>query len=220
MARMPRLVVPYFPHHVTQRGNRRQCTFFNDADYLAYLKFLAEGKATAAVEIWAYCLMPNHVHFVVVPERENGLSNLFCESHRRYSRRINVRHGWCGHLWQERFHSVVMDEQHLMAAVRYVELNPVRAGLCKAPVQWRWSSAQAHLTGIDDDIVTTAPMRARVDDWRKYMAAPGDESVLARLREHSRTGRPVGDESFMEVLVRMTGRDWRKRKPGPGKKDK
>ena len=111
-------------------------TFFSSADYRAYLALFSQKKADAGVAVWAYCLMPNHVHLVVVPEREDSLAQLFRFTHLRYTRRINVREEWRGHLWQERFHSCVLDEHHLLATVRYVELNPVRAGLCAAPMDW------------------------------------------------------------------------------------
>jgi len=129
MPRIARLVVPGYPHHVTQRGNRRQRAFFNSQDYLAYLELVASAKEETRCEIRAYCLMPNHVHFVIVPEHKDGLADLFKEAHRRYTRRINFRENWRGHLWQERFHYFVMDEKHLNATVRYVELNPVSADL-------------------------------------------------------------------------------------------
>ena len=115
---MPRLVVPGHPHHVTQRGNRRQKTFFHAEDYLAYLEFIAAAKPKAGFDIWAYCLMSNHVHFVIVPQYKDSLALLFKEVHRRYTRKINFRENWRGHLWQERFHSFVMDEPHLDATVR------------------------------------------------------------------------------------------------------
>ena len=133
MARMPRLVVPGFPHHITQRGNRRMKTFFCDDDYVAYLDLLSAAQADSGVSVWAYYLMPNHVHLVVVPQAKDSLASLFRTVHRHYTRRINFREHWRGHLWQERFHSFVMDERHLMAAVRYIELNPVRARLCSRP---------------------------------------------------------------------------------------
>ena len=131
MARLARVVVSGVPHHITQRGNRRQATFFNEADYAAYLELMSEWCWRCGVAVWAYCLMPNHVHLIVVPESEDGLRRGIGEAHRRYSRRINFREGWRGHLWQGRFASFPMDERHLMLAVRYVELNPVRAKLCR-----------------------------------------------------------------------------------------
>ena len=215
MARMARLVVPDYPHHVTQRGNRRQNTFFCPADYRSYLAILAEEKERASVSIWAYCLMPNHVHLIVVPESSGGLSKLFKEAHRRYTTEINRRFGWQGHLWQERFHSCVLDEQHLIAAARYVELNPVRAGLCQQPEDWLWSSAQSHILGCDDQIVTVEPLLGIVGDWNKLLEAPTSDGVFDNLRKNSRTGRPLGNNEFIQRLERFTGRDLRAQKPGP-----
>ena len=215
MARMARVVVPRYPHHVTQRGNRRQKTFFSVADYEAYINLLTNAKIDAGVDIWAYCLMPNHVHLVVVPEQADSLSALFRDAHRRYTRRINFREKWRGHLWQERFHSCVMDENHLLATVRYTELNPVRAGLCLQPTDWAWSSACAHLQGEDDALVSVAPMLERINDWNKYLAARGSIIRLDTIREHVRTGRPLGDGAFVEELEHLTGRCLQKQKPGP-----
>lgn len=215
MARMARVVVPRYPHHVTQRGNRRQRTFFYDSDYRTYIKLLADARISASVAIWAYCLMPNHVHLVVVPEHVDSLACMFGETHRRYTRRVNVREGWSGHLWQERFHSVVMDDSHVLAAVRYVELNPVRAGLCSRPEQWPWSSARAHLQGVDDRLARVAPMLERVKDWQSYLGTEESPGTFRRLRTHTRTGRPIGDDDFVERLEKLTGHRLRRQKPGP-----
>lgn len=213
MARMPRLVVPGYPHHVTQRGNRRMKTFFGDADYAYYLELLSKYKVEAEVDIWAYCLMPNHTHIVAVPGSEDSLARLFRKVHRHYSRYINFREKWTGHLWQERFHSFVMDEQYLIAAVRYVELNPLRAKLCEDLSGWPWSSYHSHISGIDDGIVTIEPMLERVNDWREYVS---DVSGVNdnRIRQHGRTGRPAGDGVFISQLEELTGRDLAKKKPG------
>lgn len=146
MARMARVVVPGYPHHVTQRGNRRQKTFFCDDDYRHYIDLLSTYSKEYGTEVLAYCLMPNHVHLVMVPKEEDCLRATLGEAHRRYTRHINFRKGWRGHLWQERFHSFVMDERYLMATVRYVERNPVVAKLCHQPQEWPWSSAAAHMT--------------------------------------------------------------------------
>ena len=200
MARMARVVAPNFPHHITQRGNRRQQTFFSNDDYHVYLDLLACANEKADIDIWAYCLMPNHVHVVAVPYRENSLAKLFSDVHRRYTRRINFREGWRGHLWQERFHSFVMDEQYLLATVRYVELNPVRARLCKRPEEWRWSSVHAHLRTEDDRLVSVQPMLERVRDWQAYLQQDGDKSMTDDIRQHTRTGRPAGNDNFLSHL--------------------
>ena len=214
MPRMPRLVVPGFPHHVTQRGARRQRTFFSESDYAGYLDLLQDAKRAASVDIWAYCLMPNHVHFVAVPSREDGLRKLFATLHRRYTTRINERHGWRGHLWQERFFSCVMDERHLLAAVRYVERNPVRARLCGRVDDWVWSSATVHLQGTHDAVIDEFPMRDLVGDWSMYLDGEESDAMIRALRAHSRTGRPLGDDAFIRKLEVATGRRLRKRTPG------
>lgn len=174
MARIARLVVPGFPHHITQRGNRRQRVFFSDDDYRAYIELLCEAREKANVEVWAYCLMPNHVHIIATPNDKDSLRRFLGEAHRHYTRRINFREGWRGHLWQERFHSFVMDEPHLLAAARYVELNPVHAELCNIPAQWPWSSAQAHLQGEDDALVVVRPMLQLVKCWEAYLIDGND----------------------------------------------
>jgi putative transposase len=215
MARMARLVVPHYPHHVTQRGNRRQKTFFSEEDYQAYMALMVNAKTAVGIEILAYCLMPNHVHFVVVPEAVDGLAKLFSDAHRLYTRRINFREGWRGHLWQERFHSFVMDEAYLLAAVRYTELNPVRAGLCKQAEDWPWSSARAHLCEKDDDLVSVLPMLERISCWREYLSIKESHVETEKIRLHARTGRPMGGEAFIDSLEALTGRSLILKKPGP-----
>ena len=147
MARLARVVAPGLPHHVTQRGNRRQQTFFCDEDYQCYVDLMAQFCKAEQVEIWAYCLMPNHVHLIAVPQSGDGLGRAIGEAHRRYTRMVNFREGWRGHLWQGRFSSFVLDERYLLTAARYVELNPVRAGLVNSPRQYRWSSARPTSAG-------------------------------------------------------------------------
>lgn len=215
MARMPRVVVPDYPHHVTQRGNRCQRTFFSGGDYRKYLKLLSEARREADADIWAYCLMPNHVHLIVVPSEPDSLARLFRNSHRRYSGYINLRQGWRGHLWQERFHSCVMDECHLISAVRYVELNPVRASLCKRPEDWPWSSVHAHITGLDDGLVSVAPLLSRIGNWLEYLSMESDDERIHAIRRHTRTGRPAGGDKFLTQLEATSGRQLRKAKPGP-----
>ena len=139
------MVVPDFPHHVVQRGVRRMDVFFSDGDRVEYLSLLSQSASKHSSNFLAWCLMSNHAHFVVMPRQSKSLSATFGEAHRRYTRMVNFREGWRGHLWQERFHSYPMDEHHLLAAVRYVEMNPVRAGLVQKPEDWEWSSADRSL---------------------------------------------------------------------------
>jgi len=214
MARLARVVVPGVAHHVTQRGNRRQATFFQEEDYAAYLALLGEWCGRCGVAVWAYCLMPNHVHLIVVPDSEEGLRRALGEAHRRYSRRINFRAGWRGHLWQGRFASFAMDERYLLRAARYVELNPVRAGLCRVPWRWPWSSAAAHVAGRDDGVVRVAPLLERVNDWREFLTEAG-EAEAELWRRHERTGRPLGEPAFLDRIEALLGRIVRPAKRGP-----
>jgi putative transposase len=221
MPRLARIVAPGFPHHVTQRGNRRQQTFFGTDDYEAYVGLMAHWCRRCGVEVWAYCLMPNHAHLIVVPQSEDGLRRAIGEAHRRYTRRVNFRQRWRGHLWQGRFASFAMDEEHLLMAARYVELNPVRARLAKRPDAYRWSSAAAHLAARDDALVKVTPLLERVADWSAFLAGPthgttADPRAMAeRLRRHERTGRPLGSGRFMDRLEVLLGRVLRPKKRGP-----
>lgn len=215
MARLARVIAPGLPHHVIQRGNRRQQTFFADEDYQGYLNLMAQFCQAEEVEVWAYCLMPNHVHLIAVPQSANSLRRAIGEAHRRYTRMVNFREGWRGHLWQGRFASYVLDEPYLLTAARYVELNPVRAGLAKTPRLYRWSSAAAHLRGRDDALVKVAPLLQLIPDWRRFLTRVIREEDLQALRAHERTGRPLGDEAFLESLEQNLGRILRRQKPGP-----
>lgn len=211
---MARLVVPGYPHHITQRGNRKQQTFFAVEDYRLYLRLLERRSDRCNVEIWAWCLMPNHVHVVAVPETTDGLARLFGRVHQAYSRAVNERHGWTGHLWQERFHSFVMDEDHLLAAVRYVELNPVRARLCEQPADWPWSSVHAHLKGRSEGLTEVEPMLERIGNWSSYLLDQAPDRFEERFQTHDTTGRPAGSDAFIEKLEMLTGRQLRKQRVG------
>ncbi len=214
MARMARVVVPNYPHHVTQRGNRRQKTFFCDNDYRYYIDLMSTFSRQSGTEVWAYCLMPNHVHLVMVPAEEDGLRAALGEAHRRYTRHINFREGWRGHLWQERFHSFTMDENYLISTVRYVERNPVVAGLCAHPQDWKWSSAHAHLMGKDDQLVRVKPMLDRIDRWGAYLSDADKRSDEDLIERHTRTGRPLGCADFVRKLEAVTGEALAPKRPG------
>lgn len=218
MARIARAVVPGVPHHVTQRGNRRQDVFLRAGDEALYLDLMAAHCAKAEVEIWAYCLMSNHVHLIATPKRAEGLARAVGEAHRRYSRFINAREGWTGYLFQGRFASCALDEGHLIAAARYVERNPVAAGMVRRARDYRWSSAKAHLKGADDALARVAPMLARVPDWAALLRGNDDPDIAETLERHQRTGRPLGDEKFLASAERKLGRPLapkkRGRKPG------
>ncbi|MEQ1697588.1 MAG: transposase [Hyphomicrobiaceae bacterium] len=208
MPRSSRVVIPGVAHHVTQRGNRRMQTFFCEADYAAYRAWVAEGCMVAGVEILAYCLMPNHVHFIVVPAHPDALRFALAGAHRRYTSLINKRQRWQGHLWQERFHSFPMDDEHLIAAVRYVELNPVRARLAATPQAWKWSSAAAHMQGKSDGLVAAVlpPPLDRVGPWVDYLNEKPCAETGGQIQDHSLSGKPLGSGGFVARLEALTGR--------------
>jgi putative transposase len=213
MPRMPRVIAPGFPHHVTQRGNRREPIFFEDGDQEIYCDLLAEHTRKCRVEVWAYCLMPNHVHLILVPIDESGLARAVGATHRRYTHFINARGRWTGHLFQNRFGSVVMDEAHLMAGVCYVTLNPVRARLVACAEDWPWSSARAHLKGEDDGLVSVRPVLDRIANFAELLGSR-DETGFDALRASEGTGRPLGNAEFIAGLERILGRRLAKRAPG------
>ncbi len=215
MARLARLVVPGLPHHVTQRGNGRARTFFGDDDYALYRDLLGESCLAAGVEVWAWCLMPNHVHLILVPADADGLRRALAVAHRAYAGAIQARRKRTGHFWQGRFGSVVLDEEHLAAAVHYVSLNPVRARLVDRPEAWRWSSVRAHLHGKDDGLTTPGPVRERYAPFRAFLERPPAQDAETRLRAAERVGRPLGDDSFLARLERQAGRKLRPGKRGP-----
>lgn len=223
MARLARIVIPGVPYHVTQRGNRRERTFFEDADYKRYRTMLGKAAKRSGAQVWAYCLMPNHVHLIVALADEDGLRKTLADAHRRYTGLINARHGWTGHLWQGRFGAVAMDEAHLMAAVRYVALNPVRAGLVTRAHDWPWSSVRAHLSGKDDDLVTAAPLLGRYGDIARLLDVGEDEAdaiAWTALRRSESTGRPVGSAGWLAELEKKSGRMLAPARRGPKPKAK
>jgi putative transposase len=159
--------------------------------------------------------MPNHVHVIAVPDSEEGLRRAIGNAHRRYTRRVNFREGRRGHLWQGRFASCAMDGPYLLAAARYSEQNPVRAGLAASPWEYPWSSASAHVAGRDDSLVQAAPRLKRVGNWEDFLCMGTSEAEAKRPRRSERTGRPLGSESFTVAVESNLRRTLRRGKPGP-----
>lgn len=188
-------------------------TFFRDDDYQEYLLLMAEWCRKFNVSVWCYCLMPNHTHLIAVPKTAEGLRLAIGEAHRRYSVMVNRRQQWTGHLWQGRFSSFPMDEVYLLAAARYIEMNPVRANLVDNPYTWKWSSAKAHADGTDDILVKASPLLAMVGDWRSFLQDTEEEKAN-KIRSHERTGRPLGSDSFLESLETSLRRTVKKQKAG------
>ena len=215
MPRIARVVVEGIPHHVIQRGNRNQQVFFSDEDRRTYLEILKIQMDLHRIQIWAWCLMDTHVHFVAVPSQREGFHRAFAETHRLYSRRINFREGWRGYLFQGRFLSFPMDEKHLYASVRYVENNPVRAGITPKAEDFPWSSARAHVLGAPDPILSRCYLEQEMEDWGGFLRSGTQDDDIKEMDHHARTGRPLGDVSFIDNLERLLGRRLLKQKPGP-----
>ena len=215
MARLARVVIPGHPHHVTQRGNGRTRTFFNDDDYALYRDLLATHCRSAGVEVWAWCLMPNHVHLILVPSDPDGLRRALARVHRIYAGVIQARRKRSGHFWQGRFGAVAMDEEHLAAALRYVSLNPVRARLVARAQDWRWSSTRAHWRGRDDGLTALAPVRDRFPRFADLLTTEPEQDLFAPLRAAESIGRPLGDDRFLTRIERLTGRPLKPAKRGP-----
>ena len=213
MARLARIVVPGLPHPLTQRGNRREALFFEDGDHEIYIDLLAEQALKVSVAVWAYCLMPNHVHLILRPMRSGDLGRAVGEAHRRYTNFINARGRWTGHLFQSRFSSVVLDDHHLIRAVRYVSMNPVRARLVNRPEEWKWSSVRAHVSGVDDALVSVRPVLDRIPHLKDLLQA-GLEDDYGELRRAEATGRPLGTPEFVNGLETVLGRKIARRAPG------
>ncbi len=215
MSRLARLTIPGLPHHVTQRGNRRMALFEGAEDYALYRDLMGERCAANGVACWAYCLMPNHVHLILVPSDETGLSRAVGEAHRRYTAFVNARARVTGHLFQGRFGSVVMDEEHLMHAARYLALNPVMAKLVRRARDWPHASVRAHLAGADDPLVIVAPLLARAPRFSDLLRLSGaEEAALKGFEMKGSIGRPLGSAAFMAEIEARTGRSLAPRKRG------
>ena len=215
MSRIARVVIPGIPHHIVQRGNRRQTVFFNDQDRIYYLRLLKKYGLQAGLEYWAYCLMPNHVHLVAIPNSADSLAEVMAAVNRKYAVAVNLRQDWRGCLWQGRFYSCPLDRPHLLAAARYIERNPVRAGMVEYAGDFFWSSAKAHIEGKPDELIAESPLSAEVGDWAAFLCQDETDEEIKRIRKHLVTGRPLGDEEFIVRLERLTGRNLRKQKTEP-----
>ena len=212
MPRIGRIVMPGYPHHIIQRGNRSQKVFFSDKDKFIYKKLLHEQIIKYDLKVWAYCLMDNHIHLIVVPGHKQSFKAI-SEADRRYTQMIHLREGWKGYLWQGRFSSFPMDEAYCYAAVRYVENNPVRAKIVKQAQDYHFSSSKYHVKGYPDKLLVRCYLQDEIKDWKEYLSET--EGDFEKIRKHNKTGRPLGSEEFMCQIERRLGIVIRKQKPGP-----
>jgi putative transposase len=219
VSRLARVVLPEVPHHVTQRGVRSMNIFSCDEDRVFYLELFQSAAIEFGLEVLSYCLMDNHVHFLVVPKNETSLRNGIGSVHRQYSRMVNFREKTRGFLFQGRFFSCPLDDKHLSSVLSYIELNPVRAGICDEASEYTWSSARFYL-GLDSKnlLIKNRDWFGSINDWKTLLKAPPKKVDL--LRMHFRTGRPLGDEQFLLKAEKITGRKLTPQKPGRKPKDK
>ncbi len=233
MARLARVILIGFPHAVSQYSNGDKDVFEEDADYRRYLDLLREYTARYAMDIWAYCLMPNRVQFVCLPREERALARAFNTLHMRYAQYFNGKRAVHGQLWKGRFLSCVLDDPSVFEEIRFVEISPVRAGIVEFAEDYPWSSARCHVLGEPDPVLiarndsawamdrtTGGTVYRAVPAWRSYLAAACDEGIVKRTRERLRTGRPGGDEEFVRTVEEKVGRRLGARPVGRPKKAK
>ncbi len=204
MPRIARIIAVGYPHHITQRGNYRQKIFADDTDRKKYISLLKAESKRYGLIVLAYCLMPNHVHFIGIPEREDSMGNVFKYAHMKYSQYYNKKTRATGHLFQGRFFSCIMDELHTTACTRYIERNPVRAKMVKKPYLWKWSSAKIHC-GIDkcDELEVNKLfdyIEEKQKGWKEFIETFDNSNEIKRIRQQTRKGRPLGANDFVERL--------------------
>ena len=221
MARFPRVVVLDVPHHVTQRGNARQVILASEADRATYLGLLQRYSQLHGLALLGYCLMPNHVHLIAVPRRPEALAQALKQAHGCYAAYWNARQSSSGHVWQGRFYSCPLDEVHLWRALRYVELNPVRAGMVATAERWRWSSAGTHCGATGPDAMLEMERwrkRWAAAEWAAFLGMAETPTEISEIRRSTYTGRPLGTEEFVAALEESTQRPLAARKAGRPKK--
>ena len=214
MPRNPRCILPGVAYHVTQRGVNRADVFFSQADRDTYLHLVHDQRDEAGVRVLGWCLMTNHVHWVVVPERGDSLAVLFRRVHGRYAQHINTRRRRSGHLWQNRFFSCAVAPENEEIALRYVEWNPVRAAIVDAPEAYPWSSAAAHLNGPPKERIPLLDWsywqsKGGADAWARLLRMIEDVREIHRLRRATYSGAPCGSAEFVEAMELRFGRYWR-----------
>jgi putative transposase len=225
MPRKARIVLPNLAHHVTQRGNYQQNIFEKDDDFRIYLYLIKEYALKYRIKIHAFCLMSNHVHFILTPKNEKGLAELFKIAHMRFSQYKNLEKRKVGHLWQGRFYSCVLSQAHLFRAVRYVEMNPVRANMVRKPWDYNWSSARQHLKLEKSPIIETDFHECLINaglgykNWREYLLE-GDVEMLNEIRNKTQKGLVIGETDFIIKLERKLGIILRELKAGRPKSNR
>ena len=221
MPRIARAVAVDFPHHVTQRGNNGADVFFGDPDREYYLRTLVRYCSEFKLQVWAYCLMTNHIHLLVVPEREYSLAQGVGRTNLIYTQYVNREYRRSGRVWQNRFFSCPVErEEYLWAVCRYIERNPIRARLVEQPWDYQWSSARHHVLGTPDLVLGTSQWLAEAErpQYREFLSQDTPDADSTRIRTSTRTGRPLGSPGFIERLELKLRRILHPRKPGRKKR--
>jgi putative transposase len=218
MARIARIVYPGFPHHIVHRGNRRERVFFNEeADRKDYLALLREMCLRYKVEVWAWCLMSNHVHLLLSPKEIDGLAKVMQQVARNYSFGINKKQGWTGRLWEVRYYSCVVEKEvYLWTVSGYIEMNPVRAGIVSKAEEWKWSSARDHLLGEKDKHLRLKEWLNEEErkEYNRFLYEKLREENIQSIRRATYSGRPLGGKDFIISLENQLGRILRPKKRG------
>ncbi len=215
MARQARIVIENTAHHITQRGNRGEFIFFKKADYQTYIDILTKSCERFNVLLYSYCLLPNQIHLLAEPKEAELLARAIGEAHRRYTNHINSIKNWRGHLFQDRFFSYAMDEQHSLRAARYIETLPVTLKLTPRPENYLWSSAKGRIKiNKHSDFIKQFHSFHAIHNWEEYLSRPMDTDEINQIQLHLQTGRPRGSSLFLDGIEQKIGRTVRPQKRG------
>lgn len=223
MARISRIVVPNYPYHIVQRGNNKQRVFFDDEDRERYLQLIRWYTKKWKCSVFAYSLMPNHIHLLVKPSKDIGLAKTMQGIGLCHTQSINRKYRRTGRLWECRYYSCIVNEDaYLWSVIRYIDWNSVRAGLAKEPQVYRWSSARAHILGVEDPLLSLGelPGYENTDEYRDFIQKRGTQKEIDRIRRVTRKGLPLGDQNFVREVEMKTNRNLTGKNRGRPRKTK
>ena len=219
MPQIARIVFTGVPHHLTQRGIRRQDVFFTTSDRINYLQWLQQYSGRYALDILGYCLMTNHIHIVATPRKPDSMGSTIRVVHMRHTQSVNKQNNWDGHLWRSRFFSTALDDYHLMVCLRYVEQNPVHAGMVKKTEDYLRSSASAHCGLLDDPTLSPGTgYDGKIDGWGEILREIVPKEEVELIKKRTKSGVPCGDRKFLKKMGKLAGtsfianKSWRPKK--------